>query len=123
MTDIDLLTQFTEYKTEIARILDRTEHPGDQVPDADARAILEVVKKIGALGTRLRATAKAALPAAPEPPDPLQAGAKLHALALAEIERSGGKLGYPAAFSRICMNNWDMVKEWQQSVQAPRRRR
>jgi hypothetical protein len=118
----DLNEQYNAYRAEIQRILDKTERPTDQVPDADARAILEVVKKIGALGTKLRASAKAELPQ-PERADPLLAGAKLHALALAEIEANGGKLSYPAAFSRICMNNWDMVKEWQQSVQAPRRRR
>jgi hypothetical protein len=118
----DLNEEYTAYRTEIARILDKTERPGDQVPDADARAILEVVKKIGALGTKLRASAKATLPE-PEQPDPLAAGAKLHALALAEIEASNGKLTYSAAFSRTCMNNWDKVKEWQASIPARRRGR
>jgi hypothetical protein len=122
MTDIDLLTQFTEYKTEIARILDKTERPGDQVPDSDARAILEVVKKIGQLGARLKATAKATLPT-PERPDPLAAGAKLHSLALEQIEASSGKLTYSQAWAKLVFSHWELIREWQQSVQAPRRRR
>jgi hypothetical protein len=89
------------------------------VPDADVREVLEVVKKIGALGKRLRA---AAVPK-PERPDPLAAGAKLHALAVEKIEASGGKLTYSQAWATLVMDHWPLIQEWQQSVQPPRRRR
>jgi len=63
----------------------------------------------------------------PEPekrlPDPLAAGTKLHELAQQEIRASGGKLTYAAALHRVCVNNWELVQEYQQSVQEPRRRR
>jgi hypothetical protein len=54
MNDTDLLTQFEQYKADIQRVLDKTARPDDKVPDADVREILATVKKIGALGKRLR---------------------------------------------------------------------
>ena len=80
MTD-NLNEEFQKYKTEIQRIHDKTARPDDKVPDADVREVLEVVKKIGALGTRLRASVDAAREPEPQA-DPLAAGAKLHTLAM-----------------------------------------
>jgi hypothetical protein len=119
MIDTDLLTQFEKYKAEIKRVLDKTTGPHDQVPDADVRDILETLKQIGALGKKLRAS----VVPKPERPDPLSAGAKVHAIATAAIEASGGKMSWTAAMQHVCLNHWDLVREWQQSVQAPRRRR
>lgn len=119
----DLNEEFKEYRAEIQRILDKTERPGDQVPDADAREILEIVKKIGALGTHLRASAKAALPADPEQPDPLAAGAQLDAMAWEASQASKGKLSYTAALHRIVADpdNLDLVLEYQASGKTRRR--
>jgi hypothetical protein len=117
----DLLEQFTEYKNEIQKVIDRTAHPTDRVPDADAREILEIVKKIGKLGTKLRASARATLPPEPDQPDPLAAGAKLHHLTLEAQQASGGKLTYSEAFATLVSDHWGLIREWQQSV--PRRRR
>ena len=117
----DIAEQFEKYKVEIQRILDRTERPDDKVPDADVREVLEVVKKIGALGKHLRASVDAAREPEPQA-DPLAAGAKLHAMALHEIKASGGKLTYAAAMQRVAVNNWPLMQEYQQSVQEPRRR-
>ncbi len=122
MTD-NLNEEYNAYRAEIQRILDKTARPTDQVPDADARAIIEVVKKIGKLGTRLKATAKATLPADPERPDPLQAGAKLDAMAWEASQASGGKLSYTAALHRIVADpdNLDLVLEYQGSGKTRRR--
>jgi hypothetical protein len=89
------------------------------VPDADVREVLEVVKKIGALGKSMRASVEAARKPEPQP-DPLAAGAKLHELALLEIKASGGKLTYTAAMQRVAVNNWPLMQEYQQSVQRSR---
>lgn len=118
----DIAEQFEQYKTEIQRILDKTARPDDRVPDADMHEILRTLKKIGRLGTQMRASAKAALPQ-PERPDPLGAGARLHALAVEKIEASGGTLTYSQAWATLVMEHWPLIQEWQQSVQAPRRRR
>ena len=119
----DINEEFKEYRAQIQRILNKTARPGDQVPDADAREVLEIVKKIGQLGTRLRAEAKAALPAAPERPDPLAAGAKLDAMAWEASQASGGKLSYTAALHRIVADpdNLDLVLEYQGSGKTRRR--
>ena len=121
MTD-NLNEEFKEYRAQIQRILDKTARPDDKVPDADVREVLEVVKKIGALGKRLRASVDAAREPEPQA-DPLAAGAKLHALAMEKIEASGGKLSYSQAWATLVMDHWPLIQEWQQSVQVPRRRR
>ena len=115
MTD-NLNEKFKEYRTEIQRILDKTTRPDDKVPDADVREVLEVVKKIGALGTRLRASDKAASPADPERPDPLAAGHRMHAMALKFQAESNGKLTYTQALQRVAVENFDLIREYQQSV-------
>lgn len=122
MTD-NLNEEFKEYRAQIQRILDKTARPDDKVPDADVREVLEVVKKIGALGKHLRASAKAALPADPERPDPLAAGTKLDAMAREASQASGGKLSYTAALHRIVADpdNLDLVLEYQASGKTRRR--
>lgn len=121
MTD-NLNEEFQKYRDDIQRILDKTARPDDKVPDADVREVLEVVKKIGALGKRLRASVDAAREPEPQP-DPLAAGTKLHALAQAAIKASDGKLSYSEAFAGLVLDHWPLVQEWQQSVHPPRRRR
>lgn len=119
----DIAEQFQEYRAQIQRILDKTARPDDKVPDADVREVLEVVKKIGKLGTRLRASVEAAREPEPEQADPLGAGQRMHAMALKFQAESGGKLTYAAALQRVCIENWPLVREYQQSVQVPHRRR
>ena len=122
MTD-NLSEEFQKYKAEIQKVLDKTTGPHDQVPTADVQEILRALKKIGRLGTQMRASVEAAQAPEPEQADPLAAGAKLDALAKAAIKASGGKLSYSEAFAGLVVDHWPLVREWQQSVQPPRRRR
>jgi len=94
--------------------------PLRQLTDAEEKTFDALLRKAERLGESLREPPK---PAEPERPDPLLAGTKLHRLALAEIEASGGKLNYSQAFARLVVDHWPLIQEWQQSVQAPRRRR
>jgi hypothetical protein len=94
--------------------------PLRQLTDAEQKTFDATLRKLSRLAESLR---EPPLPAEPERPDPLQAGAQIHELALQEIKGSNGALSYTDALTRVCMSNWPLVREWQQSVQAPRRRR
>jgi len=109
MSKINLAAQFAACKQQILDEIDRLE-PTTAI---ERQIFAEARRQVEAM-----------TPPEPEkrPPDSLAAGAKLHELAQQEIRASGGKLDYADALKRVCMNNWELVQEYQQSVQEPWRR-
>jgi len=108
--------KFAAIKTELRDILDRIPD-GENVTRADVAAVCSTLEKVGKLSAKIRRdlTPK-------EPPKP-SAGARIDALVRAEIERSGGKLSYTAALTRVVADpdNLALVLEYQGRGKTRRR--